>query len=65
MIGRMAEKYHMLPHEVEQRATSYDYMVLDVVNTYDKYLESKSKGLPDPSVYNYSQEELQKMVSKN
>ena len=61
----MAEKFGMLPHEVEARATTYDFMITDVLATYDKYQHAKSKGLPDPSIYNFSQEQLQAMVAKN
>lgn len=64
-IGRMAERYGLLPHEVEKRATTYDFMITDVLATYDKYQQSKSKGLPDPNVYNFSQEQLKAMVAKN
>jgi len=64
-IGRMAERYGMLPHQVEKQATTYDFMVTDVLATFDKYQHAKSKGLPDPSVYNFSQEQLQQMVAKN
>jgi hypothetical protein len=64
-VGRMAERYGLLPHEVESRATTYDFMITDVLATYDKYQSAKSKGLPDPSVYNFSQDQLQEMVARN
>jgi hypothetical protein len=38
---------------------------MDVVTAYDKYQHAKSKGLPDPSVYNFTQDELKAMMSKN
>lgn len=59
-IGRMAERYGMLPSQVVMQATTYDLMISDVLATYDKYQESKSKnkGRVDPSVYGYTQEEL-------
>jgi len=65
MVGRMAKEYGMLPHEVEARATTYDFMIMDVITAYDKYQHAKSKGLPDPSVYNFTQDELKAMMSKN
>lgn len=65
-IGRMAEKYGMLPHQVEQSATTYDLMITDVLATYDKYEQAKAKGgTVDPSIYNFKQEELQAMLAKN
>ena len=41
-IGRMAEKYHMLPSHVEQNATTYDFMITDVLATYEQYLAAKN-----------------------
>lgn len=65
-IGRMAEKYGMLPHQVEQSATTYDLMITDVLATYDKYEQAKAKGgAIDPSIYQFKQEELQAMLAKN
>ena len=61
-IGRMAERYGMLPSQVAKQATTYDLMITDVLATFDKYQQSKSKGLVDPSVYDLSQAELQAMV---
>jgi len=61
-IGRMAERYGMLPSQVAKDCTTYDLMITDVLATFDKYQQSKSKGLVDPDVYNLTQEELQAMV---
>jgi hypothetical protein len=64
-IGRMAEKYGMLPHQVEQSATTYDLMISDVLATYDRYEQAKAKGgTLDPSVYNFSKQELQNIFDK-
>jgi len=57
-IGRMAERYHMLPHQVEQNATTYDLMIADVLATYERYEQSKKSGKYDPGVYKYTTEEL-------
>jgi len=66
-IGRMAERYGMLPSQVAIHATSYDLMISDVLATYDRYQESKQKGkgVADPSVFNFSQDELKKMLKKD
>ena len=65
-VGRMAEKYGMLPHEVEQNATTYDLMITDVLATYERYEQAKAKGgTVDPSIYQFKQEELQAMLAKN
>lgn len=62
----MAEKYGMLPHQVEQTATTYDFMVMDVVNTYDNYKQQKASGkLMDASVYGLSQDDLQSILDKS
>lgn len=64
-IGRMAERFGMLPHQVEQQATSYDLMIMDVLATYDRYQQQKQTGkLIDPDVYGYTQEELKAMMDK-
>jgi len=62
-IGRMAERFGMLPSQVAQQATTYDLMISDVLATYDRYQASKSKGkgLADPSTFNFTQEELLKI----
>jgi hypothetical protein len=63
-IGRMAEKYGMLPSQVEQSATTYDLMISDVLATYENFQQQKSSGKVDPSVYKYTQEELSNMIGK-
>ena len=42
VIGRMAERYHMLPHQIAELATTYDYIIQDVLHSYDEY-QSKAK----------------------
>lgn len=64
MIGRMAKEYGMLPSEVEQRANTYDIMIMDVLATYDRYQESRASGKVDPSVYQLSQEEMTNMIAR-
>jgi hypothetical protein len=66
-IGRMAERYGMLPSQIALNATTYDLMISDVLATYDKYQESKTrnKGVADPRMFNFSQDELKNMLSKD
>jgi len=54
----------MLPSQVEQQATTYDIMITDVLATYDNYQQQKQSGKVDPSVYEYSQDELIKMMEQ-
>jgi len=64
-IGRMAEKYGRLPHQVEQDATTYDIMISDVLATMDRYESQKKTGKPmSPDVYKYNQDELSAMMEK-
>jgi hypothetical protein len=50
----------MLPHVVQNEATTFDLMVYDVVNTWENYKINKSQGkLAEPS-----QEALQEMMKK-
>ena len=66
MIGRMAEKYSMLPSQVAMQATTYDLMVTDVLAAYDQYQHAKSKGgLMDASHYKFTEEELLAMMEKS
>ena len=65
MIGRMAEKYHLLPSQVEANATTFDFMITDVLAAYERYMQAKSKGgTLDPKMYNLSQEQLQAIMNK-
>lgn len=64
-IGRLAEKYGVLPHYVEQNATTYDFMISDVLATYENFMQAKSqKGTIDPKFYNLSTEQLMEMKNK-
>jgi hypothetical protein len=63
-IGRMAEKYGMLPSHVEQNATTYDLMVSDVLATYENFQQQKANGKVDPTVYQFTDDELKAMMEK-
>lgn len=65
MIGRMAKEYGMLPSQIEQQATTYDIMISDVLASYENFQQQKASGKVDPSVYEFSQEELEKMMEKS
>lgn len=66
MIGRMAEKYSKLPHEIEEQATTYDIMIMDVLSTYDNYQQQKSTGkLMDASAYGLNQADLKSIMEKS
>ena len=65
-IGRMAERFHMLPSQVEQHATTYDFMIVDVLAAYDRFQVSKTKNkIPSADAYNLSQDQLLKIIGKN
>ena len=40
----MAEKYHMLPSEVADRATTFDYIIQDAVRSYDEFHQKSKEG---------------------
>lgn len=65
MIGRMAKEYGMLPHMVEQQATTFDIMVTDILATYEQYQQQKASGKIDPKIYGFSQDEMQSMMEKS
>ncbi len=64
MIGRMAEKYGILPSEVIARATTYDLMITDALATYDAYQQQKASGSIDPTIYGLKEDELLKIMEK-
>lgn len=64
-IGRMAERYGKLPHEIEQNATTYDFMIMDVLSTYEQYQHQKKTGKIDPSLYQMSQQELMEINNRS
>jgi len=61
MIGRLAKEYHVLPHVVDQNATTYDLMIYDVLATYENYQRNKN----DPQAMNIPEEELLAILEKN
>ena len=65
MVGRMAEKWGQLPSYVEQHATTYDLMIMDVLATYDNYQQQKASGKIDPSIYKFTDDELLTMLEKS
>ena len=65
MIGRLSKDLGMLPSQVELQATTYDIMVMDVLNVYENWQQQKANGKVDPSVFQYTQEELKAMKEKS
>ena len=65
MIGRLSKDLGMLPSQVELQATTYDIMVMDVLNTYENWQQQKANGKVDPSVFQFTQEELKAMMEKS
>jgi hypothetical protein len=63
-IGRMAKEYGLLPHQVEQSATTYDFMIMDVLQTYDAYNQQKASGKIDPSMYRLDTKEMQTLMER-
>lgn len=62
-IGRMAERYGLLPSEVSARATTYDVMITDVLASYNEYERQQASGsLVDPSMYDLSTDDMMKMM---
>lgn len=62
-VGYIAKTYGLLPSEVLSRATTYDLMITDVLNSWEKYQLDKSRNKVDSD--SYSQEELKKMLEKS
>jgi len=60
----MAKEFGMLPSQIEKRATTYDLMIIDVLNAYDNFQQQKTSGKIDPKVYQFKEEELLAMIEK-
>lgn len=63
-IGRMAERYGLLPSEVAKRATTYDIMITDVLASYTHYEQQKASGKVDPTTYGFTQDDLANIMEK-
>ncbi len=63
-VGKLAERYGMLPHEVAEKATTYDIMITDVLAAYTQYQHQKAHGSVDPSLYDFSANEMLQMMEK-
>src|SRR5512137_538341 len=50
-IGYLAKEYGILPHVIRDTATTYDLMIYDVVQTWERYQYAKASGKThsDPS----------------
>jgi hypothetical protein len=61
-VGRMAERYGLLPSEVAKRATTYDIMVTDVLATYTTYEQQKASGEVNPELFGLTEDEMANML---
>jgi len=59
-IGAIAKEYGVLPHVVRDTATTYDIMIFDVANTWEKFQHDKANGktMAEPNL-----EEMQAMMA--
>jgi len=60
-IGSMAKEWGILPHVIRDTATTYDLMVFDVINTWEKYQIDKATG---KSSYEPSLEQMKEMMAQ-
>ena len=60
-IAAMAKEYGVLPHVIRDTATTYDLMVYDVAQTWERYQYDKANGktLSDPNL-----EQMKAMMAK-
>lgn len=61
-VGYLGKTFGMLPSKIIQEATTYDIMIADVLNSWEKYQYDKASGknvVPD-----YTQDELLEMMRK-
>lgn len=61
-IDNLAHRYHRLPSEVLEQATTFDLYVLDVSSRYSKYRSEWKDGVPPAKMP--TQEEMLKMIEQ-
>jgi len=51
-IGAIAKEYGVLPHVIRDTATTYDLMIFDITNTWERYQYNKASGknVDEPNV---------------
>ena len=64
MIDKIASRYHLLPSEVLERASTFDLKVLDIGMRYVTVAEQKRNGTYVPPVKKHTQEELMEILNK-
>lgn len=62
-IGHMAKTYGLLPSEIVARATTFDLMITDVMNSWEKHQLDQSRKTVDTN--SYSQDELKGILEKS
>lgn len=66
-MDNLAHRYHLLPSEALERATTFDLYVLDVSARWVKHqqdtAENKAKGLPPPSP-KLTQKQMMDMIAR-
>lgn len=60
----MAEKYHILPSEVQERGTYFDIMADDIKTTYDQYHKSDAAGRAKLFNDSMDPEDMKAMMAK-
>lgn len=62
----MADRFHMLPSEIVKRATTYDYMIMDILGVYNEYESAQHEGrLADTKIYGDNTDQLAEMLAKS
>jgi len=67
-LDNLAHRYHMLPSEALERATTFDLYVLDVSSRYVKYqqdlADNKQKGVAPPPAKKLTQQQMMDMIKR-
>jgi len=63
-IDKLASRYHLLPSEVLDRATTFDLYCMDIGIRYTHVEEQKRKGTYKPSKPNISSEEMKSLLER-
>lgn len=68
LLDSLATRYGLLPSAVLAQADSLDYYVMDVAQSYQRYVqqraEAKGQGRPGPAPDNLTVNKMQDMIAK-
>jgi hypothetical protein len=60
----MAQRYSKLPSEVLRNATTVDFKIMDIADSYTRYLREKQENGDKPPAPKFTDQQLEDMLTK-